>query len=169
MSIKNLLTEYRERIIAEWLTEVERGYPLSSSGYLRATSHPFLNPAGLRHREAVEAMLDYLRNETAREDLTCALEELMRVRAVQDSTPEAGFALIYALKHILHRICGPELEEQAKNAGLEEFLRLEKTLDGLMLLALDAYVRCRDKVAELRVEELKRRHSQIFRLAGLSG
>ena len=169
MSIKNLLTEHRERIIAEWLAEVERGYPLSSAGYLRASSHPFLNPAGLRHREAVEAMLDYLRNETARENLDSALEELMRVRAVQDFTPETGFSLIYALKRILHRICGPELEEHAKNAGLEEFRRLEEKLDGLMLLALGAYVRCRDKVAELRVEEFKRRHSQIFRLAGLSG
>ena len=46
---------------------------------------------------------------------------------------------------------------------------LEARIDGLALLAFDVYTKRREKLQDIRVDEVKRRISGVMRKSGLSG
>lgn len=52
-------------------------------------------------------------------------------------------------------------------ARLNEYLAVESRVDSLGLMALDLYAGDREKVFNLRVEEIKRSQSQVVRWATL--
>ncbi len=166
MSVKELLAEHRTRIAEKWIEAVNGTYPFGTIGFLRTQSNPFVNPVGQRNREAAQAMLQSLIDEEPdQEALTAALEEFVKVRAVQSFSPEQAVGIVYALKPIVYEILGARLEEEAKTKGLDDIKWFERHVDALALTAFGIYSRCRDTMAEMRIDEFKRRHSQIIRQA----
>jgi hypothetical protein len=158
-----LLREQRQSILDKWLKAVNASYPFGSTGFSLTREDPFLNPVGARGLAAGEAMLRSLLEEDP--DLAAeALEEFMRVRAAQDLSPEEAVGVMHTFKSILYDLLLPQLE--AAKAGPTAFIRLERQLDALTLLAFSVYTRCREQIQELRVREFQRRHASLLRQAG---
>jgi len=51
-----------------------------------------------------------------------------------------------------------EIGEEVRRNGLhEEWLELESRIDDCLLLAFDIYMECREKIHQLRIQELRNR------------
>jgi len=71
-----------------------------------------------------------------------ALAEIVRIRAVQDLTATQAVGFIFLLRPILDSAL------PSGNAAL-----LNRRIDQFALLAFDEYVRCRERLAEIRAGE----------------
>jgi hypothetical protein len=90
------------------------------------------------------------------------LEEFIRVRAVQDMTPEQAVGPVLAFKAVIRRhLAGRKIT--LDDAARAELTALEDRIDALALLAFGLYARCRDDVHAMRLQDVRRRHSQILR------
>ncbi len=157
------LLQHREELTRRWIDVVHGTYPFETIGFLRTRKDRFMNPVGHRTDEAAQAVIDaVLTPEVDESALGKALEEIVRVRAVQDFPPETAIGMFFALKDILRTHLAADTGSEAYAPALRG---LETRIDAIVLMAFGAYARCREKLFRMKVEETQRRYSQIVRLA----
>lgn len=172
MNITELCNKQRDTLLPRWVELFFAGYPLDGSGFLRTQNDPFANPVGRITREALAVLYDAVAgNDTEPETVRGAMDELMRLRAVQDMPPSKAVGPLYLLKPLLRQNILPEYlgQDAAGAERLAGYLAVESRVDSLGLMALDLYAGAREKVFNLRVEEIKRSQSQVVRWAKLRG
>ncbi len=163
MSIQEHLQEHREAITAEWVEVIYGTYPFDTVGFLRSQADAFSNPVGAKTKKAAETIISaLLAQELDSEVVSPAVDELIRVRAIQKFTPEQAMAVLLYLKNIIRKHCTPKLKTTADFMAL---LELESRIDSVTLVGFRIYSECRDKVQQMRVDEFKRKHSQLLRRA----
>jgi hypothetical protein len=145
----------RQAIVREWLARVLADYPEQSSRFLLGELDPFRNPVGRALRDGLPVLLDEIAGGFDLARVTSVLDEIVHIRAVQDFSASQAVGFLFLLK--------PVLRKQLGGAALET---LERRIDELALLAFDLYVRCREKAAEIRVQEARRRVYLLERAAG---
>jgi len=99
------------------------------------------------------------------ERLNSSLEEIIRIRAIQDFSPSKAMSFIFLLKKVLREELYQELKES--RAAWEDLLALEARVDEMALRGFDLYVNCRERVYELRAREAKTHVSRLLQKAGL--
>jgi len=92
------------------------------------------------------------------------LDPIIRIRTVQDFSPSQATRFILLLKKIIR----DDLKQNQKiKAFANEISLLEDRIDELLLLSFDIYVKCREKIYELKANEVKNRTFRAFERAGL--
>lgn len=163
MSILGSLQEHREAITKEWIDVIYGTYPFDTVGFLRSQTNAFSNPVGAKTRKAAETIISALLAPTLEsETVTPAVDELIRVRAVQKFAPDQAMAVIFFLKTIIRKHIKAAL---TSTAAYDELLGIEAKIDSVALQGFKIYSECRDRIQQLRVEEFKRAHSQLIRRA----
>lgn len=164
MTIKDLLLEQRDAIIRDWIDVIYGTYAIDTVGFLRSQDNQFNNPVGHKTKQAVPILIDALLgpDEMASETIAEAVDEIVRVRAVQKFTPEQGMAVFFLLKNLFRKHLGDALNSVEL---YEELLDLESRVDSLVLVACKVFVECREKIQKLRVDEIRRKQSQLIRRA----
>jgi hypothetical protein len=129
-------------------------YPQDTARFLAAGADPFANPVGHTIREGLGRLYDGLAADVTHADLCAAIDGIVRIRAVQEFAPSAAVGFVYALKGILR--------EELTSVGLDAagHAAIEGGVDRLALAAFDAYMKCREKIFEIRVREI--RESQLL-------
>lgn len=161
----------RERDIArQWLELACADYPAQTAAFLLAREDPFANPAGDRARRTARAFARVLTSfrplPEEEEELAAALEDLMRVRALQALTAEEAVGLFFTMKGIL-RACVAAMEGGEAASGT--LWDLDARVDRVALAAFGQYSRCRETLFAIRAEEIRRRQtgwSRFLREAG---
>jgi len=146
----SLLRDKREEILGDWLSRTLESYPEQTQAFLRRERDRFRNPAGRILREGLAVLLDEILGEMDPERTNPALLEIVRLRNVQDFTPGRAVGFVFLLKETLRG--DPEL--RADPAAVEAVF---ERVDRLILQAFDLYVQCREKMAQIRVDEARRR------------
>jgi hypothetical protein len=165
MKLTNLLSERRPLIQEKWLHLVFDSYPAETSGFLKREKDRFNNPVAYRISEGIKGLYEALLKEMDRDRLLHYLDEVIRIRAVQDFSPSQSLAFIFLLKNVLREELAGELQDPGLAA---EFLDLESRIDGLALLGFDVYTKRREMVHDLKVTEIKNRVSAVLRRTGIS-
>ena len=87
------------------------------------------------------------------ERLCSHLEEIIKIRAVQEFTPAKAVSFVFLLKDAIRA----QLGDDAKDPRAREELRaIDTRVDQLALFAFDVYVMCREKVFSLRLNEIRK-------------
>lgn len=158
-----VLWPHKEAMTKRWVDTVHGTYPFGTVGFLRTRKDRFANPVGYRTEEAAKSLMQVIFSSTPDEDaISQAVEEIVRVRAIQDFPPEAAVGIFFAMKEVMRdtlRETG-QMEEV-----LPALLAAESRIDAVGLMAFGAYARARETLHRLKVEEFKRQYSQILRLA----
>ena len=128
---------------------------------------PIANPVAHRFRTGMTGVLNAL--TTCGETPTSAvyepfLDEIIRVRAVQDFSPAQAVAFIYLLKLACRDVLWKEVSE---NGRFTELFELESRIDVLGLISLDIYCKCREKLFQLRIDQINTQYSRLLKRAGL--
>ncbi|MFP5234807.1 MAG: RsbRD N-terminal domain-containing protein [Acidobacteriota bacterium] len=135
-----------EAEIAErWLEKTLASYPAKVQPFIAAEQDPFRNPVGNTLRRSLATLVHESLGAMDPQALAAAVDELIRIRAVQDFTPRE------ALRFLFH------LRSAAASAAVELPADFDARVDEIALLAFDNYMACREQIFNLRTKELRLR------------
>jgi predicted component of type VI protein secretion system len=170
MSLQKLLEENKSVILSRWFNSILETYPADTKQFLRTKKNQFDNPVAHRITSGIEGIFSQILNDDEEKDVSPFLDKVIRVRAVQDFSPSQAVAFIFDLKRLVREELGEDIREGQLS---EELWRLEEEIDKISLQALDIYMKCREEIYELRVNEVKRSVSRLIdranKICGIPG
>jgi hypothetical protein len=132
-------------ILDAWMQKTCEIYPEPARDAVSRSSERFRHPVGFAMRESLAKVVQELAGKMDVVRVAAAMEQIVRLRAVQDYTPGEAVCFVFLLRKIIR-----ELKAE------DQFPDLERRIDDLALITFDLYVRCREDLALLRVNEAKR-------------
>ena len=152
MNLIDLLSEKRPAILKRWLDVTVDTYPAETSLFLKKQQDQFANPVGHTLAQGTEAIFDGLLHAADAEKSASFLDSIMRIKAVQEGPPSRALVFIFLLKGIIREILGTALQDPSI---AEEVAALESSIDAVGLRAFDSFIKCREKIYELKATEAK--------------
>jgi len=159
MTLAALLASNRKAIARDWMERILEGFPAQSVKFIRSEGDRFRNPIGSTLRSGVDAVLDALEDGGDRGRLANAVEGMIRLRAVQGTSPFEAVSFLVDLKGVVAKT----LRGKASPGDLAAF---DQTVERLVLDAFDLYMQCREKVFEIRLMELRNRTFKLLEREG---
>ena len=154
MGIKDLLGENRSAIVQKWFERIVKAYPANSQKFFKEQKDRFSNPVGTTTLRGIEGLFEELLRDMDTGRVKEYLDPMVRIQAVQGFSPSEALSFLPSLKGIIRE----ELKGGIQGAGVaEELSEIETRVDRLTLLAFDLYMKCREKIYAIRLEELRNR------------
>ena len=167
MGLQKLLSDRKRNIIKKWQKEIFQLYPADSIRFLTSESDQFANPVGNSIREHTENLFCELlaEGDITPEKISPILDEMLRIRAIQDFSSSGALRYLYILKDIIAQ----ELEEVSETVTYlySELISFYGRIDEVTLIAFDIYSKCREKLFEIKVETAKNQVSGLLRRSDL--
>ncbi len=152
--IKELLLRREKAIVDKWIQSIIVTYPAKTSSFLRLQKDQFRNPLGHIISESAKRIFDEIIDEFDPERVKLALSDIIKVRAVQNFSPSQAVGFIFFLKQVIEA----EIAYEIKNDETSEELKIiEHRIDRTALTAFDLYMEAKEKVFQLRMNEVKSR------------
>lgn len=159
LGVKDLLLQNRSAIVQKWFDRIVKTYPANSQKFIKERKDRFANPVGSTILLGIEGLYEELLREMDSEKVTKYLDSVIRIQAVQGFSPSQALSFIPSLKGVVRE----ELGEKILGKRLaEELLEFETRVDQLTLLAFDNYMKCREKIYEIRAQELRNRSVEVM-------
>ena len=164
MTLWNLLAHKKSPLVKRWFDIVMEPYPADTSGLLKNQKKQFTNPVGYTISHGLENIFDKLIDEQGAdfEGMVPFLDSIVRIRAVQDLKPSQALSFVFHLRNAIRE----ELASEAREFCAEMAI-LESRIDAIALISFDIYVQCREKVYELKANEVKNRTFRLLQMANL--
>ena len=156
----DLLHTRRETLVTHWLDAVLATYPPQSAQLFKRQTDPFANPVGTTFRTNLTVLFDTLLGREQAEARAKALDAICRIRSVQDFSASRAVGFAFLLKQVVRENVHNELKAPEMHGELEEF---DHAIDRLALEAFDAYMLCREQLADVKVNEARRRTEALVR------
>jgi hypothetical protein len=164
MTLDIFLSQKRSTILEKWFGLIVETYPVDSQRFLKKQKNRFANPVGYTISKEMAAIYDELRSGVDSDRVSTFLDRIIRIRAIQDFSPSQAIAFIFLLKKVIRE----ELENESWEGGVaDELWRLENKIDLLAMLSFDIYMKCREKIYQLRANEVKKVTYGLLRRANL--
>lgn len=158
MTLREHLAKNRDAIVKRWLADVLATYPGDSAAVFERQKDPFANPVGHSLRVGTQGIFEALLEDMDAEKIRHHLDEIIRIRAVQQFSASQAVSFVFGLKQAIRAELGKEVSDAQYSSELAE---IDGRIDRIALAAFDIFVQCREQVYELRVNEVKRRVSWI--------
>lgn len=161
MVLEHLLSQNRDAILERWFGLILETYPPEGTRFLSQEKDRFVNPVGSTISREIETLYDELLGNMAPEIISAALDSFLKIRAVQDFSPSRALAPVFLLKKAVRETLAGEFEQ---SHFLKQLLAFESRIDEMALLAVDIYVKCREKIYEIRINEVKAERERICQM-----
>jgi predicted nuclease of restriction endonuclease-like RecB superfamily len=164
MTLLILLSERKTSLVNRWRQRIFESYPPETAIFLKKEKDRFDNPVGYHLSEGLSRIVEALIQELDREQMLAALDQVISVRVLQKFSPSQALAFIFLLKNVIREELAQEL---ADGKFAQELQEVESCIDGLALLGFEVYTQRREKLCEIRVNEIKQRVSGFMRSKGM--
>ena len=164
MTIEKLLGQKKNAIINQWARHVVETYPADSRRFLTNQKNHFSNPVGTTLSDSIKSLFEGFLEDRTSDRLMPILDSIIRIRAVQDFTPSQAVSFIFQLKEIIRSECKSEVQDPG---NFEEWQTLDSAIDALALRGFEVYMKCREKLFDIRANEAKNQVSRLLQKAGL--
>ncbi len=159
---KDLLVNKKSSIVDSWIKLIVETYPLRTSNFLKAQKDRFSNPVGYTIADSAEKIFEEIINGRDTERIKTFINDIIKIRAVQDFSPSQATGFIFSLKKIIRN----ELEQEfIERKFLTDIIDIESYIDNVALIAFDLYMDAREKTFKIRLSEIK---SQLAYNKGLT-
>ena len=162
MSLEKRLEDKKSTILERWFDSILETYPTDTRQFLKKKKNRFENPVAHQISEGMQDIFDQILSGGSSEEVSPFLDKVIRIRAVQDFTPSQALGFIFDLKRLIREELAEELQESQVS---EDFFGLERKIDEFGLKSLDLYMKCREKIYEVRVNEVKRSVGRLIERA----
>lgn len=166
MVLKSLLLEKRDHLVDKWFDHIAGLYPNQTAIFLKNNRGQFSNPVGHSLKTGLDTILKEIANGFNEDNIKKSLDDIIRIRAIQDFTPSEAVSFLLFFKNIVYKELGNKID-------YEEFKSFEEVMDKITLYAFDIYMKCREDLCNVRVKEVERRNfrlqqvaNQLFELKG---
>ena len=144
------LRAQQDKIVSLWVDRTLDSY--ISSGFFKTSPDRFANPVGANIRDGLGRLYALLLEDAAPDELLAPLDQVIRIRAVQEFSPSQAVAPILEIKWVVRQVLAGERADKDIETELDEFdLKVER----MALLAFDMYTECREQLYRNRINELK--------------
>lgn len=165
MSLRELLVRHQDAVAKRWLDKTLATYHRDTAAFFAKGKDPFANPVGTTLKKGIDDLLGAMLDDAnGPKEICSALEPMVKIRSVQEFTPARAVAFVFSLKRAVREELGEELGEPSLAAELTSF---DDEVDQVALFAFDIYTKCRDRIAEVRINDVKRRVSGLMRRLGI--
>ena len=166
MVLKRLLLQKKAAVVERWCQLILETYPADTARFLGQDADRFANPVGYTMHHEIDVLYDGIVQEVELDKLSGSVDNMVRVRSVQDLTPSQALSFVFLLKRAIRDELRSEIREHQLLEQLQEY---DSRIDELALLAIDLYLKCREKVYDLRVNQAKAEREMALRLLERSG
>ena len=161
MELSKLLEKQRPAILKTWLGEIFDAYPADTSRFLKGEKDRFANPVGHTIAANAECVLNGLIKKADTASLAAYLEQIIRIRAVQDFTPSQAVSFINSLKTVITVQLKTELHKY--NLG-DDWGEFENRIDSLSKCAYELHTEMKKRIDIIRTKELDNSERFLKRL-----
>jgi len=163
-NLKDFLSDKRAVILKKWIDHILDTYPAETANFLRQKDSRFANPVGHSVSEGVEGIFEDLLQGIDQDRVSVFLDNIIRIRAIQEFTPSQAISFIFFLKKIIR----DELAKESRgNSLFDELALLENQIDSLGLLAFDIFMRCREKLYDIKANEMRHNTFRLLQKANM--
>ncbi|MFC2018106.1 RsbRD N-terminal domain-containing protein [Chloroflexota bacterium] len=161
MALEDVLVRKKNSVLKRWFDLIAQT-SLDGGTSMLKTRDRFTNPVGHITTSATGVLYEeLLQGKPDSQRATASLEDIIRVRAVQDFTPSQAVAFVFLLKKAIRA----ELEGEKNQKGFsEELSRFESLIDEMICHTFNIYVDCREKIYQIKVDEMKFKVDNMTRL-----
>jgi hypothetical protein len=152
VKLESLLTQKKAAVLERWRDLIVQTYPADAYKFLKREKDRFNNPIGYTITRGTEGIYDALIQGSASNVLSSTVDSIVKIRAVQDFSASQAVAFVFLLKKSIREQLAAEMRE---NGFSEQLLTFESKIDELALLTFYSYMRCREKIHDIRVDEVK--------------
>jgi hypothetical protein len=156
--LRDLLAQQRRQILDRWTGRVLDTYPRETAAFLKKEKDRFRNPVGYTTETALAKIYDALLGDAGEGELERAVEDIVRMRAVQEFPPSEAIGFGQSLKEIVAdaiKAAGADRTSGAAGDIPADFSEFEARVDRVTLRAVDCYVKCREKVFQTSLREAR--------------
>ena len=150
--LKDLLVSKKSSVVDKWISLILETYPSNGSKFLRLQKDRFSNPVGFTISNGAEEIFEEIINGGDIEKIKIFLNNIIKIRAVQNFSPSLAAGFIYSLKKVIRQELNQEIVD---GKVLKELFEFELNLDDLALIAFDLYMDAKEKIFKIRVDEIK--------------
>jgi hypothetical protein len=149
---------HRGKILREWQDGLFSSLPPELLALLNRPD-PFVNPMGTMIPKMLEILFDQIFGEMDGDKIGAALEDYIKFWAVQDCPPSRAFVFLPRLRELLRAAA----EKRDQNGeGEAELSVIEDRIIDILQRSFDMYMKCRDKIHTLRINEFKKRAFRVL-------
>nr|CAJ31168.1 conserved hypothetical protein [uncultured sulfate-reducing bacterium] len=159
MELREHLKENRGFILGKWFDRIIKSYPANTSEFLAKQKDQFRNPVGHAITKSIGPIYDEITSSMDDDELLRALDGVIRIRAVQDFSASKAVAFVFELKAVIRDSLGDNPGRLERSGELRE---LDSRIDQVALLTFDKYTECREKLHEVRNNEIKNRSTRLL-------
>ncbi len=154
MNLQDHLSRKKTAILKRWFKKILDTYPADTARFLKSQKDPFANPVGSAISQGIEGLYEGLVQGKVPAESSSFLDNIIRIRAIQEFSPSGAIGFVFSLKEAIRE----ELKNEIGDGRFShEVLALESRIDALALLSFDIYMKCREKLYELKSNEIKNR------------
>jgi hypothetical protein len=165
MKLEDLLSKKRSNIVKKWHEVIVGSYPSGTQRFFRKEKDQFANPVGYIIDKEIGVLYDEIIKEGDSDKITSCLDSIIRIRAVQDFKPSQAVSFVLQLKDVIRKAVQGETP---LNGLAGELQALDNRIDEIALLAFDIYSQRRQKIYEIRVNEVKNHLGKLLEMANLT-
>lgn len=167
MALDQFLEKKKTTVIKKWFDLVVETYPAETQRFLKKEKDQFGNPVGSTIRKEMQTLYEALLGEGDRERIAASLDNIIRIRAIQDFAPSQAVGFVVQLKGLIREELKASETDSAGGDLSEELFALEQRIDDALLTAFDIYSKCRERLHNVRADEIKRQVSRLLQRAKL--
>jgi hypothetical protein len=161
MNLKDLLSRNEAAILKRWFNLILETYPADTATLMRKDKDQFTNPVGSTLSREIEVLFNKLCEGSQNERCQASLDSILKIRSVQNFSPSQAVGFVFLLK----RAIGETLKNEiCKESVIDEWLKFQSRIDDLALQAFDAYMECREKICEIRINQARAEKEMAFRM-----
>jgi len=148
--LRTALEAKKKAILDVWIERTLNTY--SSPGFFKKAVDPFANPVGSNITAGLTQLYEALLGEAGPDVYAKPLDQVVRIRAVQDFTAAQAVAPFLELKWVIKQVLAGDQATKPLLGGLDQ---LDCEIDRIALAAFDVYCQCREQLYRNRIAELK--------------
>lgn len=152
--ITEILIKKKEAIVRNWIESIFSSFPNEAGNFLKLQKNRFSNPIGYTITTNAEKIFEEFIGEKNIETIELLLDDILKISAVQSFSPSQAVTFLFDLKKAIRDELKVELMEKMIS---DELINFELFIDQIVLRAFDLYMKSREKVFKIRVNELKSR------------
>jgi hypothetical protein len=158
--LQKFLKQNRESILQKWFDQTINTYEPEMVRFLKREKNQFSNPVRNTIVTSLEKIFDGILNGIGVNEYH-GLEEMIKLRAVQEFSPSEALSFLFDLKKIIRKEL---INSDQKDEIITETCLFDEKFDTLFSLAFDVYSECRMKIHEIKLAEIKSRSQRAFEI-----
>ncbi len=164
MDLHAQLAQKKKAIVNRWFDRLMETYPADTAQFMRNQKDPFANPVGRNSYQSLIEIFDHIIDAFDRQTAQPLIDPIIRIRAIQNFSASDAVRFVFDLKSIVREAVSVDAGDRTAWQVLAD---LFARIDSLGLLSFDVYMQCREKIYDLKANEMRARTFSAFNRAGL--